>query len=1094
MKKFLFFCALFLLTAGVVFAQDRTLSGKVTDATDGSAIPGVNVTVKGTTRGTATDVNGSYSLSVPADAQTLVFSFIGYTTIEKTIGDQSIISVGLQSDTRQLSEVIVTAQGIERTKNELSYAAQKVEGEAVSRTRDGNFVNSLSGKVAGVQITRNNTAGGSTNVVIRGTKSITGSNQALFVIDGIPVDNANTNSGDQRTGGGGYDYGNAAADINSDDIESITVLKGAAATVLYGSRAANGVVQIVTKKGSRKGIGLTVNSGINIGVVDKSTLPTYQKQYGAGYGQFYGSDPRNDPRFFNEGDINGDGVADQIVPTTEDASYGAPFDPSLQVYQWDAFYRDSPNYLRPRPWVAAANDPTTFFETPVSTNNSVLIDGGSDKGFFKLGYTQNDERGILPNSRIKKDFVNFSASYNISPKLTATALINFTDVEGRGRFGTGYDSKNIMTNFRQWWQTNVDIKEQKQAYERSGENQTWNQNGPPDDTSPIYWDNPYWTRNENFQNDQRRRYFGYGRLDYKVTSWLTLMGRVALDSYTEVQEERIAVGSIPGAVNDPSDSPSALVINAQPSNYSRFNRSFQEYNYDLIATMDRDLSENFNLKAVLGSNVRRTIVESVFNSTNGGLIVPGLYTLSNSVNQPFQPTEAFSGLQVNGLYANLTLGYKNFLFLDLAGRRDKASSLPSGSNVYYYPSVSTSFVFSELLKDVTWLTGGKVRVNYAEVGNTAPTSRIQDYYTKVPSFGTQGLYSVQGTKNNPELRPERTRSFEAGVEMSFLTDRVGFDLTYYRQNSVDQIIPVDVSRATGYNAKFVNAGNVLNQGIEVTLSGKPIQTQNFSWTVNVNFTRNRNKVLSLFEDSDNLLLGSFQGGVALNARVGQPYGTFTGSGYVYQNGQRVVDADGYYLQTADTIIGNVNPNWIGGIYNTIKYKNISLGFLVDVKSGGDIFSLDMYYGLATGLYPETAGLNDLGNPSRNPLTSDGSTGGVILPGVKEDGTPNDVRVDNSEYGLYGYVYNPAAGFVYDASFVKLREVSLSYSIPQSLIDRLKPIRGIDVSFIGRNLWIIHKNLPYADPEDQISAGNLQGYQTGAYPNARNFGFNVKLRF
>ncbi|MDJ1479816.1 SusC/RagA family TonB-linked outer membrane protein [Cytophagaceae bacterium YF14B1] len=1094
MKKLLFLCALLLMSVGTLVAQDRTITGKITDEKDGSAIPGVNITVKGTTRGTVTDVNGAYTLSIPSGNQTIVVSFIGYATIERPIGAESVINISLQGDTKQLNEVIVTAQGIERTKNELSYAAQKVDGDAINRTRDANFVNSLSGKVSGVQITRPNTLGGSTNVVIRGTKSLGYNNQALFVIDGVPIDNSNTNSADQRTARGGYDYGNAAADINSDDIESLTVLKGAAATALYGSRASNGVVLITTKKGSRKGLGLTVNSGINFGVVDKSTLPKYQKQYGGGYGKYYGPDPDNDPRFFNESDLNGDGVIDYIVPTSEDASYGAAFDPTLNVYQWDAFYRDSPNYGKATPWVGAKNDPTTFFQNPVSNNHNIMLDGGGDKGFYKLGYTRNDEKGILPNSRILKDFVNFSASYNISPKFTATAAVNFSDVQGKGRYGTGYDSKNIMTNFRQWWQTNVDIKEQKAAYERSRENQSWNLSNPLSGTAPIYWDNPYWVRNENYETDERLRYFGYGRLDYKVNSWLSLMGRISLDTYNETQEERIAVGSVPSSLYDPSTSISALTIEGQPSGYSRFTRSYKEYNYDLMATINKNLSEDFNLKAVLGSNVRRTTMESVFNSTNGGLVIPRLYAISNSVNQPFLPIESFSDLQVNGFYANVTLGYKNLLFLDLAGRRDRATSLPRNNDTYYYPSVSTSFVFSELLKELTFLTGGKLRVNYAEVGNLAPTSKTTDYYSKVTSFGEVPLYSVYINKNNANLKPERTRSFEAGVEMSFLADRVGFDFTYYKQNSVDQIIAVDVSRTTGYDRKFVNAGNVQNQGIELSVFGKPVQTKDFSWTINVNFTRNRNKVLRLFEDAENLLIGSLQGGVGINARIGQPYGTITGSGFKYMNGQKIVGDNGYYLQTTDTIIGNVNPDWIGGISNTLRYKNLSLGFLVDVKKGGDVFSLDMYYGLATGLYPETAGLNDKGNPSRNPVTQGEDTGGIILGGVKEDGTRNDIRVSNTNYGVYGYRRNPAAAFVYDGSYIKLREVSVSYSFPQAIISKLGPVKGIDLSFIGRNLWIIHKNLPYADPEDQVSAGNIQGYQTGAYPNVRNFGFNVKLRF
>jgi hypothetical protein len=352
---------------------------------------------------------------------------------------------------------------------------------------------------------------------------------------------------------------------------------------------------------------------------------------------------------------------------------------------------------------------------------------------------------------------------------------------------------------------------------------------------------------------------------------------------------------------------------------------------------------------------------------------------------------------------------------------------------------------------------------------------------------------VAGTRNNPNLKPERTKSFETGLEMSFIDGRVGFDVTYYRSNTVDQIIPVSVSTATGYNAKYINAGNVQNEGIEVSAFGTPVKTDNFTWNVNVNWTRNRNLVKELFE-IENLQLGTMQGGVSLNAALGEPYGTIRGSNFVYhENGQRIVDESGYYKvsTSSNDIIGNVNPDWIGGINNTLKFKSFSLGFLVDVKRGGDIFSLDMYYGLATGLFPETAGVNEEGVSVR---TSVDDGGGVILPGVKEDGSPNDVRVSAVNYGLFGYVRNPAAAFVYDASYVKLREASLTYSFPTNIIERLGPVRGIDVSLTGRNLWIIHKNLPYADPEDNLSSGNIQGYQVGSYPMTRNIGFNVRLRF
>jgi TonB-linked SusC/RagA family outer membrane protein len=1080
MKKILLFClaAVSMLISIELRAQERTVTGKVTSTEDGSPLPGVNVVVKGTTNGTVTDADGGYSLSVPQDNAVLVFSFIGLRSEEVPVGTRATVDLQMAPDVQQLSEVVVTAMGIERTKNELAYAAQKVDGAQIAQTRDNNFVNALSGRVAGLDIKRTNSMGGSTNVVIRGFKSITGNNQALFIVDGVPIDNSNTNAAAQTTGGGGYDYGNAAADINPDDIESVNVLKGAAATALYGSRAANGVILITTKKGrGQKGMGVTVNAGVTVGSIDKSTFAEYQKKYGQGYGAYY----EDATGFFLERDINGDGTDDLVTPLSEDASYGAAYDPNLMVYQWDAFDPLSPNYGQARPWVAGKNDPSTFFETPVQTNYSVLLDGQTDRGYFKLGYTASDENGILPNSTLSKDFVNLGASYKITSKLTASGSLNFSKIDGLGRYGSGYDDKNLMTNFRQWWNVGVDVKEQEQAYWRNRKaggtgNVTWNW-ADPTDLHPIYWDNPYFTRYENYQNDERLRYFGFAMLEYKPADWINFMGRVSLDTYNEFQEERQAFGSV------------------TVSEYQRFNRTFREYNYDLMANINRDLSEALNFKAVLGTNIRKTHTESVFAATNGGLALPRLYTLSNSANPIEAPVERFSDLQVNGLFANLTLGIRDMVFIDLAGRRDESSSLPKGENVYYYPSASVSFVFSELMKDSPWLTGGKIRVNYAEVGNTAPPQSVRDTYDNIAPFGAVPLFSIAGTKNNPDLKAERTRSFEIGTEMSFLDGRVGFDITYYKQNTVDQIIPLPISRTTGYNAKFVNAGNIENKGVELQIFGTPVQTDDFNWTINLNWTRNRNEVVELPEGIDNLQLGAYQGGVSINASLGEPYGTIRGEDFVYLNGKKVVGSNGRYLRsaTSNEIIGNINPDWTGGINNKLTYKNIGLSFLIDIKRGGDLFNLDMYYGLATGILPETAGTNDLGNPSRNPL---GEGGGFIYPNtVKEDGTPNDIRVTNAEFGYYGYRRVPAAGFVYDASYVKLREIALTYSLPSGLISKLAPLKGIDLSIIGRNLWIIHKNLPYADPEDGLGSGNLAaGYQVGTYPNVRNIGFNARFRF
>ncbi|RYY62937.1 MAG: SusC/RagA family TonB-linked outer membrane protein [Chitinophagaceae bacterium] len=1061
--------AMFMLLSAYAFAQSRTITGQVKDS-KGDPVPFANITVKGTTTGTSADINGAFKIDIK-DGESLIVSSVNFAEQEIKVGTQSEVMITLQAQ-GSLEEVVVTALGIRKTRNQVSYAAQQVSGDEVSRARSNNFTQNLSGKIAGLDIKQNNSLGGSTNVVIRGVKSITGNNQALFVIDGIPFDNSNNNTSGQRQGGAGYDYGNAAADINPDDIASVTVLKGAAASALYGSRGANGVILITTKTG-KKGLGITLNSGIGIGKVNKETFAKYQQSYGAGYGAFY-EDPTG---YFLYRDIDGDGVDDLIAPFLEDASYGGAFDPNLQVYQWDSFDPTSPSFGKPKPWVAGAHQPIDFFQTSLSSNQSIYIDGADDRASFKLGYTRNDDRGILPNSRITKNLINLGATYKLTDKLVAGAALNYSNIAGRGRYGTGYDDKNIMTNMRQWWETNIDLKDQEDAYFRTRQNVTWNPKDP-DNLTANFWDNPYFTRYENYETDTRDRYFGNVNLNYKVTDWLNLLGRVSLDSYDEIQEERQAVGSV------------------TTSNYTRFNRSYRETNFDFLATMDKDFGTDINFKALAGVNLRKQRIQTIRASTNGGLIVPKVYALSNSLNTPNAPTETDQPREINGVFAGATITWREMLTLDATIRRDQSSTLPADNNTYYYPSVSGGFVFSKLLPSATWLSFGKIRANYAQVGADAPIFSVNDVYTVIPPFGSNPQASVAGTKNNQELLPEITKSFEGGLELQFLKNRLGLDVSYYKAKSIDQILPVVISTSTGYSSQFLNAGTIQNQGVEVSLTGTPVQTKDFSWTVNVNYARNRNKVLSLFGDAENLKVADFQGGVSLNATIGQPFGLIRGSNFVYTDDgkggvQKTVGANGRYLlsPTSNEVIGNANPDWSGGISNSFRYKNLTFSFLIDTRQGGDIFSLDLYYGMGTGLYPETVFDNDLGNPSRNSIANGG---GIILPGVKEDGTVNDIRRANSE-GTLGY-RQPTGGFVYDASYVKLREVALAYTFPAAMVSRLKVIKGIDLSLTGRNLWIIDKNLPYADPEESMSAGNFQGYQTGAYPTARTFTLNARIRF
>lgn len=1076
MKRLFTTIALVVLGFGIALAQ-RTVTGTVTG--DGDALVGASVAVKGATGGARTDIDGKYTVQVPAGATTLVFSYTGFETQEVVLNASNIADVVLRSNT-QLEEVVVTALGISRYKNELAYSAQKVEGSELTRTRDNNLTNSLAGKVAGLQIKRNNNLGGSTNIVLRGSKSLLGDNQALFVIDGVPVDNSNTNTSDQRTGRGGYDYGNAAGDINPDDVESVTVLKGAAASALYGSRATNGVVMITTKKGRKdKGLGVTVNLGVNGGTFDPNTFAKYQKEYGGGYGAYY----EDASGFFLSRDVDGDGTPDLVVPTSEDASWGGKFDPSLQVYQADAFDPASPNYGKSKPWVAAANDPTTFFETAIGTNNSVFIDGANEKGYFKLGYTKTTDKGYLANSRINKDLINFAAGFDITPKLKVFSVANFTSTDGTGRYGNGYNSKNQMTSFRQWWQVNVDVQEQRDDYERNKANATWNW-ADPTDLAPIYWDNIYWVREQNYSTDHRNRYFGYVGSSYQITNWLNLTGRVSLDQYDEIQEERTAFGSI------------------DPSEYRRFNRNYQEYNLDFLAqTKTFNLGDKLKFDALVGANSRRQAINTILAVTNGGLSVPGLYSLSNTKNALEAPFETAPRLEVNGIFGRAGFVYNEWAILDLSMRGDRSSTLPEANNTYYYPSASAGIVFSKFIGENNILSFGKLRANYAEVGNSAPFASLNDVYTLQTAYDGIPVASItnlttQTVKNNPDLKPERTKSIEAGLEMRFFDSRVGFDVTYYKQNSVDQIFSAPVSRSTGYAAKFINAGEIENRGVELQFFVRPIHSKDFDWTVDLNWARNRNEVVALSDGIDNLQLASMQGGVSINAALGEPYGTIRGTNFVYTNGQKTVAPSGFYAQsaTSNEVIGNINPDWTGGINNSLRYKNVSLNFLVDIRQGGDVFSLDLYYGMATGLYPETAGKNDKGDDFRSPVSADGTSGGYLVQGVLADGTPNTKRVSTVNFGQLGYRRNPAAAFVYDASFVKLREINLNINMPEKWMSSSNTLKGLTLGLFARNPWIIHKNLPYADPEEGLSSGNIQGYQSGAYPTQRTFGVNLQAKF
>lgn len=1063
----------FLLTIGIqlVNAQTKQITGVVKHAEDGTALPGVSVVIKGTTIGASTDIDGKYSIKAK-ETDVLIFSFVGMVTKEVTVGKKTKIDVSLKTESVGVNEVVVTALGVTREKKSLGYAVTEIGGEMMSESKESNVVNSLSGKVAGVHIRQANTMGGSANVVIRGTTSLMNNNQALFVVDGVPIDNSNTNSLDQVHGHGGYDYGNAAADINPEDIETVSVLKGAAATALYGARAANGVILITTKSGKKqKGIGVTVNSGITWSSINKNTMPEYQYEYGAGYSQDFTWGPDTD---WSKTSLEGLAEGKTFVNFNDDASYGPAFDPNLMVVHWDAMDPAADNFLEERPWVAPKNEVYDFFDTAVKYSNSVSLEGGSDMYNFRLTFTNNDETGILPNSSIKKTMVGGKAKYKFNDKFSTEFSGNFVRTKGEGRFGTGYDEDNPMQNIAQWGQVNLDYDRLKNYKSNDGRHLGWNYNSPTSHKM-AFTNNPYWTRYMNAQEDERNRFYGYIGLEYKYNKDLTFVWKTSLDSYQEEQKEKVAVGS------------------HKTSGFTSYRRTFSEMNSDFMARYKKQIND-VSVNALAGVGYRHNRVTSMYGKTQGGLVVPLLYTTSNSV-VPTSPTERDNKSDIKSFYASASAGYKNMVYIEGSVRVDQSSTLPDDDNTYTYPAVSLSFIPTELpaLKELSFLTFSKLRVNYAEVGNDTQPYNVNKTYDKYTNHGSVAPFTLPSTNLNPNLKSERTKSLELGLEANFLNNRFGFDFAWYKANTFDQIIPIKISPTAGYSATYVNAGELENRGLELSLHGTPVQTGDFTWNMNVNWTKNENEVKELFGDVRNIELTSAWD-VTINATLGESYGAIRGTDFVRINGKPVVDASGYYKKTkeVDKVIGNVTPEWNAGITNTFSYKGFTLRTLIDIQHGGDIYSVDRKYGLATGILKETAGLNDKGFPIRD-LPSMG--GGVrFANAVKEDGSPNDIYAYAGGWGgAFYYGPSPTARYVYDASYVKLREVSLTYRLPKSIMDKTFLTKA-SLSLIGRNLLILHKNTPGFDPESGLSSGNFQGIANCAYPTTRTYGFNVTLGF
>lgn len=1086
MRK-LTFLLTFLLFVGFQAAAQMQISGKVTNAETGEPIPGASIFVKGQSSiGTTSDMDGNYVLEgVPSDATTLVYSFVGMETKEVAINGRSTINVEMAPAVQEMDQVVVTAMGISREKKALGYSVQDVSGDEVNEAKEANFISSLSGKTSGVEIKQPNTMGGSANIVIRGKSSILGNNQALFVVDGVIIDNS-INAYNEE-GWGGYDYGNAAMDINPDNIKSISILKSAAATALYGSRAANGAVVIETKSGKKdEELGITLTSSVQMSEFDPATMPKWQNKYGAGYGDPFYLYADDDPaggdewdKYFLNADIDGDGDIEKIAPTFDDASWGAPFSADIDVVQWDHLHPLAEDRFLATPWESGGkNSYREFFKTGYQLTNSIALEGGDERGTFRVNYTRMDQTGNLPNSDVKRNTLNFKGSYNLSDKWNARAAANYINSRTTGRYGTGYNGLNPMQTFGQWAQINVDFAKQADYQYANGDQRAWNWHNPVNDLRPYYADNPYWGRFKNYTNDGRDRVYGFTELNYEAAEWLTFTGKLTNDYYANFIEERVAVGS---------------AITGDLPDYTKRLRNFNEFHAMFHTKFNKEFGD-FGISGLLGAEMERRSIISSTETTEGGLALPNYYAIDNSVS-PATVNEEEINEGLNSFYGQATFSYMDMVYLDVTGRNDVSSTLPEENNSYFYPSVSTSFILSELdaLKGLGFLSFAKINANYAEVGSATNAYNVNTSYNILKPWSSLSRISVPAEKNNPNLKPEISKSWEVGLNANFFDNRLGINATYYSTSTYDQILPLAVSRASGYFDQWINAGQIDNEGIELTLNVTPVKTNSFSWSFDVNWYKNENKVVSLGDDIDNITYFSAWD-VSVNATEGEAAGAIKGTNYVYhENGKPMVDASGYPMISAkEEVIGNINPDWNAGITNRLSYKNIRLKFLIDMQQGGDIYSVSTKYGQATGVYEETAGTNQRGEPIRADL-ADG--GGYLFDGyVNQDGTPNETYVQAQGFvGPWYYGWLPTADQVYDASYVKLREVALTYNLPDRFLSGL-PFAGASLSIVGRNLWIIHKNTKHFDPEAMLAAGNNQGIESGSYPSTRTLGFNLQVKF
>lgn len=1026
--------------------QTGSVIGQVVGDGTERPLPGAQVSIPQLGVGTLTGTGGTFEISeVPVGTYTVQVTLIGFAPFDRQVtvraGEASRVEFALIEAAIQLEAVVVTALGISRAERSLGYAQQQVSAEGLARRGETDVFKALRGKVAGLNVKNVGPVGGSTRIVLRGVTSILGENQPLIVVDGVPIDNSGIEHEDtDRTGphpnalSTAVDYGNALSDIPTSEIQSINVLKGANAAALYGSRAANGAIIITTKKGAGSasqlaGTQVQYEGSFNASVQTPLRMPVLQNEFGQGGGGVF--------EFL---DGWGNGVNDGT-----DESWGPRLDGRMKRQWW--------TNGELAPWVARPYNMRDFYELGSRFDTHLAAAMAGERVHARLSVSQSNQAGIVPDLQVDRTTIGLAGGVDITDRLQLTGRGTYTARTGQGLPETAYNEFNPNQGFI-WFGRQVGTARSRDYFDENGEQRNWNYN---------YHDNPYWERYEIESTQDRDRVNGFLSVEYSPRDWLTLQFRSGADWYTEHREQNIPKSQL------------GRDVGLGAFTHSQIFRV--ETNHDFIATAHRNLTQAFSLDLIGGANLRRNTER--FNVIDvGQLNVDGVYNISNAAAQP--GVDEFLGRkEVRSLYGSASFGYRSFAFLDVTGRNDWSSTLPEVNNSYFYPSVSTSFVLSEAFPEspiADLFSFAKLRASWARVGSDAEPYQLASVLDELePTFRGEPGYSVSQTIPNAELRPEQTESWEFGVDLRAANNRASLDLTYYNSTTKDQILPVQISTASGYQSRILNAGKLASEGIEAILGVTPIRVDGgLSWDLAFNFAKSTSKVVDLYGDLETIVLGEFWG-TSIQARKGEVYGALFG----YKNkrdsqGRLVIGSDGLPIRAdAPTVLGHYLPDWSGGVRSTFRYGDLEFSVLVDGRFGGELFSVTNMWGKSSGILGVTLeGREQEGYDQRT----------ILVEGVHEDGTPNTTAVGAQTY--WKSLWTTQENNVFDASYVKLREVSFGFDLPESLME-LTPFRYARVTLAGRNLALLHSNVPDVDPETGFDSGNVQGLEYGQIPSARS---------